>query len=116
MKTIVTVSAAALALAIPSAALASTPGVTRSCGHIDLEQPAPDLGLHTEGTWFLNAFAPTKKQLMRCRVVRAVATAYVDDGDHAGYAVKAVAGFVGMHFYKGKRTHAVGFWIYRPTT
>jgi hypothetical protein len=116
VKTIVTASAAALALAIPSAALATMPSVTKSCGQIEVHHAEPDLGLAKTGTWFLNAFAPSKRQLLRCRAVRAAATAYVDDGAHAGYVVNRVTGFLGMHFYKGTRSKAIGFWIYRPTT
>ena len=74
MNKIALTSAALVALAIPTAALAGGQGVAMSCGKIEVTTPHPELGIAKTGTWFLNDFAPTKKQLIKCAVVRKEAT------------------------------------------
>ena len=116
MKMIATLSAAILAVALPTAAVAGGQGVAMSCGKIEVTRPHPELGLARTGTWFLNDFAPTKKQLIKCAVVRRVATTYLANGTHKGYVVKAFTGLTGRNFYKGSPSADIGFQIYRPTT
>jgi hypothetical protein len=116
MNKIALASAAALVLAIPTAAFAGGQGVAMSCGKIEVTTPHPELGMAKTGTWFLNDFAPTKKQLIKCAVVRKAATAYLTSGAHKGYVVKSFKGLTGRNFYKGAPSANVGFQIYRPTT
>ena len=116
MKTIVLASLAALLVAAPTAALAGGQGVAMSCGKIEVTTPHPELGVPKTGTWFLNDFAPTKRQLITCAVVRRVAKTYLATGKHPGYVVKGFTGLTGRNFYKGTQSAKVGFQIYRPTT
>jgi hypothetical protein len=116
MKMIAVASVALLAVAIPTTALAGGQGVAMSCGKLEVTRPHPDLGLAKTGTWFLNDFAPTKRQLIQCSVVRRVANTYLAHGTHKGYVVKAFTGLTGRNFYKGAPSAGIGFQIYRPTT
>jgi hypothetical protein len=116
MNKIAMASAVALLAAIPSAAFAGGQGVAMSCGKMEVTTPHPELGIAKTGTWFLNDFAPTKKQLISCRTVRQVATTYLATGKHPGYVVKGFNGLTGRNFYKGRQSTGVGFQIYRPTT
>ena len=108
--------AATLLAAIPSAAFAGGQGVAMSCGKIEVTTARPALGIAKTGTWFLNDFAPTKKQLLACKTVRKVAATYLATGKHPGYVVKGFTGLTGRNFYKGRQSTNVGFQIYRPTT
>jgi len=116
MNKIALASAALLALAVPTAAFAGGQGVAMSCGKIEVTTPHPELGMAKAGTWFLNDFAPTKKQLIKCAVARKVATTYLANGTHKGFVVKTFAGLTGRNFYKGTQSAGIGFQIYRPTT
>ena len=116
MKMIALASAALVAVAIPTTALAGGQGVAMSCGKIEVTSPHPELGVAKTGTWFLNDFAPTRKHLITCAVVRRVATTYLAHGTHKGYVVKGFTGLTGRNFYKGRQSTGVGFQIYRPTT
>lgn len=116
MKIVALASAALLAVTIPATAIAGGQGVAMSCGKLEVTTPHPELGLAKTGTWFLNDFAPTKRQLIKCSVVRKVAGTYLANGTHKGYVVKAFTGLTGRNFYKGAPSAGIGFQIYRPTT
>lgn len=116
MKTIALASVAIALAVTPAVALAGGQGVAKSCGKIEVTKPLPALGLAKTGTWWLNDFAPTKKQLIPCTEVRKVAAGYIATGAHPGYVVKGFTGLTGRNFYKGKKKGEVGFQIYRPTT
>ncbi len=115
MKTLA-IGATVVALAItPTLALAGGQGVARSCGTIAIITQKPALGFPTAGDWYLNSFAPSKKQLIPCATVKSVAHRYVATGKHPGYVVKGFTGLVGRNLYKRATDAKVGFQIYRPT-
>ncbi len=115
MKTLA-IGATVVALAItPTLALAGGQGVARSCGTIAITTEKPALGFPTAGDWYLNSFAPSKKQLIPCATVKRVAIMYVATGKHPGYVVKRFTGLIGRNLYKNATATKVGFRIYRPT-
>lgn len=113
-KTIIAVAAIAVA-ATPAIALAGAQGAAKDCGSIVVTTAKPTW-LRTASTWHLNAFAPSKSQLLPCSTVTKVANTYISTGKASGYVVVAFKGLTGRNLYKSSAASKIGFQLYQAST
>lgn len=113
-RTIIVVVTIAMA-ASPAIAIAGAQGAAKDCGIIVVTTAKPTW-LRTASTWHLNAFAPSKSQLLPCSTVTKVANTYLSTGKASGYVVTAPKGLTGRNLYKGSAASKTGFQIYQSST
>lgn len=102
LATTLLIGAAALAVAIPSAAQAggSEEGSSRDCGTLLVKPARPGRGLPKAGGYDLNSFDQRAGRTpIPCSQVRAIAVRYRDTGlVPVGYTIKGYPNMIGRNF------------------
>lgn len=102
LATTLAIGAAALAVAVPSTALAggSEQGSVRDCGTLLVKPARPGRGLPKAGEYDLNSFDKrANRRPIPCSTVRSIAVRYRDTGIFpAGYTIKGYPNMIGRDF------------------